>query len=445
MHLAVKHARTRALRVYLWRKRNISRLKQPQHFLMNKPFDVIIIGGGAAGMMCAWQAGLRGKRVAVLERSKKIGRKILMSGGGRCNFTNLYVEPENFICANPHFVKSALSQYTAWDFIGSVIEHNIAYHERDHGQLFCDDKAKDIVNMLVSECESVSVDVVMQCEIVSVISLDDATIADKKATTHNDTTARFILTTNKGEFRSTSVVVATGGLSIPNMHPTPFGYELARQFGLAVMPIRASLVPYTFTGALKEMFARLAGNAIPVVVKAGKQSFREAILFTHRGLSGPVVLQISNYWQPSDPITIDLLPDVSVTDILMTAKQTLPKSLARTVLAQSLPKNLVLEFEQMWWSDNKSLGIGDWPDAKIAQLGQRFNDWNIVPSGTEGYRTAEVTLGGVDTDELSSKTMQAKKQPGLYFIGEVVDVTGHLGGFNFQWAWSSAYACAQSV
>lgn len=412
---------------------------------MSKPFDVIVIGGGAAGMMCAWQAGLRGKRVAVLESSKKIGRKILMSGGGRCNFTNLYVEPDNFICANPHFVKSALSQYTAWDFIGSVIEHNIAYHERDHGQLFCDDKAKDIVKMLVSECESVSVKVVMQCEIVSVISLDDATIADDKATTHKDTTARFTLTTNKGEFRSASVVVATGGLSIPNMQPTPFGYELARQFGLAVMPIRASLVPYTFTGALKEMFARLAGNAIPAVVKAGKQSFREAILFTHRGLSGPVVLQISNYWQPSDPISIDLLPDVSVTDLLMDAKQTLPKSLARTVLTQSLPKNLVLEFEQMWWSENKSLGIGDWPDAKIVQLGQRFNDWTIVPSGTEGYRTAEVTLGGVDTDELSSKTMQAKKQPGLYFIGEVVDVTGHLGGFNFQWAWSSAYACAQSV
>jgi len=240
-------------------------------------------------------------------------------------------------------------------------------------------------------------------------------------------------------------VVATGGLSIPHMQPTPFGYELAQQFGLAVKPIRASLVPYTFTGALKEMFARLAGNAIPTLVKTGKHHFREALLFTHRGLSGPVVLQISNYWQPSNAITIDLVTDQSVSARLMDAKQSNPKSLVRTVLAQLLPKNLVLEFEQLWWSELKERGVGDWPNAKIEALGDQFNAWEIVPSGTEGYRTAEVTLGGVDTDELSSKTMQVKKQPGLYFIGEVVDVTGHLGGFNFQWAWSSAYACSQSV
>jgi len=376
---------------------------------MSKTYDAIVIGGGAAGMMCAWQAGLRGKRVVVLERSKKIGRKILMSGGGRCNFTNLYVEPDNFICANPHFVKSALSQYTAWDFIGSVIEHDIAYHERSHGQLFCDDKAKAIVNMLVSECSKVSVETVMQCDIEELNCVDDE---------------GYILNTNQGKYKAKAVVVATGGLSIPHMDPTPFGYEIARQFGLNVLPICASLVPYTFSGALKDMFGRLSGNAIPTRISVGKREFVEAMLFTHRGLSGPVVLQISNYWQPSDAISIDLLPDI---------------------LTQSLPKNVVLEFEQLWWPELKDRPLVDWPDAQIKTVGQQFNHWQIVPSGTEGYRTAEVTLGGVDTDELSSKTMEAKSQPGLYFIGEVVDVTGHLGGFNFQWAWSSAYACAQAL
>jgi len=253
---------------------------------MKKHYDAIIIGGGAAGLMCAWQAGLQGLRVVVLERSKKIGRKILMSGGGRCNFTNLYVEPENFICPNPHFVKSALSQYTAWDFIRSVEAHNIAYHERDHGQLFCDDKARDIVNMLHSECEQVGVEIVLQCSIERIDF-------DKQSNNYR-------LQTSRGNIDSKAVVMATGGLSIPHMDPTPFGYEVARQFGLDVLPVRASLVPYTFTGQLKDMFARLSGNAIPAVIQAGKTSFREALLFTHRGLSGPVVLQISNYWQPSE-------------------------------------------------------------------------------------------------------------------------------------------------
>ena len=229
------------------------------------------------------------------------------------------------------------------------------------------------------------------------------------------------------------------------MDPTPFGYDIARQFGLAVLPVRASLVPYTFTGQLKDMFARLSGNAIPAKIKAGKKSFHEALLFTHRGLSGPVVLQISNYWEPSDSIHIDLLPDTPLPDILLEAKRNQSKSLARTVIAQLLPKNVVLEFEKLWWSDNQERPLGDWPDAKIEQLGKLFHDWKIIPAGTEGYRTAEVTLGGVDTDEISSKTMEAHNQQGLYFIGEVVDVTGHLGGFNFQWAWSSAYACAQSL
>ncbi len=410
---------------------------------MNKNYDAIIIGGGAAGMMCAWQAGLRGKRVLVLERSKKIGRKILMSGGGRCNFTNLYVEPHHFICANPHFVKSALSQYTAWDFIASVVEHNIAYHERDHGQLFCDNKAKDIVGMLVKECEAVSVDVVFSCAVNKITCNRLEAAESKKHTEQID--KRFTITTDKGVFESASLVVATGGLSIPHMDPTPFGYEVARQFGLNVLPVRASLVPYTFSGALKEMFARLSGNAVLAEIRAGAQSFKEALLFTHRGLSGPVVLQISNYWQQSDAITIDLLPDSNVSHLLSDAKQAQPKALARTILAKALPKNVVLELEQLWWSERRAQVLADWPQSAIESVGAQFNNWEIVPAGTEGYRTAEVTLGGVDTDELSSKTMQSKKQPGLYFIGEVVDVTGHLGGFNFQWAWSSAYACAQSL
>jgi predicted Rossmann fold flavoprotein len=398
---------------------------------MKKHYDVIIIGGGAAGLMCAWQAGLLGQRVLVLEISKKIGRKILMSGGGRCNFTNLYVESDNFICPNPHFVKSALNQYTATDFISSVQAHGIAYHERDHGQLFCDGKAREIVDLLRSECDSVGVEIVMECSI-------DKIYFDVESKCYR-------LGTSLGPVASNAIVVATGGLCIPSMNPTPFGYEVARQFGLNVLPVRASLVPYTFTGQLKDMFARLSGNAIPTVIKAGKKSFQEALLFTHRGLSGPVVLQISNYWQESDAIHIDLLPEITMSDALQEAKRNQPKSLARTVIAQMLPKNVVLEFEKLWWPNFQDRPLADWPNAQIERVGNLFNGWEIVPAGTEGYRTAEVTLGGVDTDEISSKTMEAKHQQGLYFIGEVLDVTGHLGGFNFQWAWSSAYACAQSL
>ena len=378
--------------------------------------------------MCAWQAGLRGRKVLVLENSKKVGRKILMSGGGRCNFTNLDVTSDNFICANPHFVKSALNQYTNWDFIGKVIEHGIAYHERDHGQLFCDDKAKDIVNMLLAECESAGVTIMLQCDINSVNCND-----------------HYELKTNKGTFQTPSLVVATGGLSIPYMNPTPFGYELARQFGLNVLPLRASLVPYTFSGPLKEMFTRLAGNAVPAGITTGGRTFYEALLFTHRGLSGPVVLQISNYWQQSDSVSINLIPEESMSEWLLAAKTSHGKSLVRTLIGQYLPKNVVLEFETLWWAENKDKPIGDWSNQQLQRLGRAFNDWEVVPSGTEGYRTAEVTLGGVDTDGLSSKTMEARNQPGLFFIGEVVDVTGHLGGFNFQWAWSSGYACAQAL
>ena len=398
---------------------------------MKKHYDAIIIGGGAAGLMCAWQAGLLGLQVVVLERSKKIGRKILMSGGGRCNFTNLYVEPDNFLCANPHFVKSALSQYTAWDFIGSVQSHGIAYHEKAHGQLFCDGKAREIVDLLKSECDSVNVDIVLQCDISGV--------------DFQSASGQYHVQSSRGDITANAVVVATGGLSIPHMDPTPFGYELARQYGLDVLPVRASLVPYTFTGQLKDMFARLSGVAIPTVIRAGNTSFQEGTLFTHRGLSGPAVLQISNYWQPSDAILVDLLPDINVTDTLLSAKQQQPKSLARTIITQLLPKNVTLEFEKLWWPEQQDKPIADWTNVQIERVGNLFNRWEIIPSGTEGYRTAEVTLGGVDTNGISSKTMEAKQQPSLYFIGEVVDVTGQLGGYNFQWAWSSGFACAQAL
>lgn len=396
---------------------------------MSDHYDAIIIGGGAAGLMTAWQAALRGKKVRVLERSNKAGRKILMSGGGRCNFTNLHVTPDNFICSNPHFVKSALQRYNAWDFIGKVIEHGIPYHERKHGQLFCDNKAKDILNMLLDECAQAGAQVGTKCEI-SEIEFNNQ---------------QFFLETTLGKMTGDSLVVATGGLSIPSMGTTPFGYEIARQFGMQVLPLRASLVPYTFSGELKELFARLSGNAVDATINFGRTEFEEALLFTHRGLSGPVVLQISNYWEPGQAITVNLLPQTDAEQYLLTAKKQNPKSLIRTTLSQLLPKNLVLELEKLWWGDIKESSLADCSNSQLQSIASKLNSWEIVPAGTEGYKTAEVTLGGVHTDGLSSKTMESTTQPGLYFVGEVVDVTGHLGGFNFQWAWASGFACGQSI
>ena len=397
---------------------------------MTTHYDAIVLGGGAAGLMTAWQAGLRGKRMRVLERSNKAGRKILMSGGGRCNFTNLYVSEENFICSNPHFAKSALRRYTAWDFIGKVIEHEVPYHERRHGQLFCDNKARDILNLLLDECASVGAEISTNCEIRSVEYTDEQL---------------YRVTTSQGVMMTPSLVVATGGLSIPSMGTTPFGYEIAKQFGMRVLPLRASLVPYTFDGKLKEMFSRLSGNAIDTEIRFGKTSFTEALLFTHRGLSGPVVLQISNYWVPGQSVTVDLLPAEDTGSLLIEAKNGKPRSLVRTVLQQKLPKNLVLELESLWWPTLREKPLADFTDAQLTEIGKQLNNWELVPAGTEGYKTAEVTLGGVHTDDLSSKTMESKTQPGLYFVGEVVDVTGHLGGFNFQWAWSSGFACGESI
>ena len=396
--------------------------------MTEKNYDVIIIGGGASGLMCAITAGQRGRRVLVIERSKKPGRKILMSGGGRCNFTNLNMGSEYFLSQNPHFCKSALSRYTQWDFISLVEKHAIPYHERDHGQLFCDDSAKDILSMLFKECNQVGVDILPLCEVTNI--------------TFND---QYHLKTTNGQFSSESLVIASGGLSIPRMGSTGFGYQIADQFEHSIVPKAAGLVPFTFTDPLLSIFARMSGIAIPVNVTAGDHSFKENILFTHRGLSGPVILQASNYWRSGETISINLLPDQDAESLLKTFKQSQPKSLLRTMLNQHLPKSLVSELEQLWWTESSEKKLADFSDQLLIEIAQKINNWKLKPSGTEGYRTAEVTLGGVDTNELSSKTMESNKQPGLYLIGEVVDVTGHLGGYNFQWAWASGYAAGLSV
>jgi len=388
--------------------------------------DVIIIGGGAAGLMCAITAGQRGRNVIVLEGSNKIGKKILMSGGGRCNFTNLHTEPSRFLSENVHFCKSALSRYTQWDFISLVEKHGIGYHEKTLGQLFCDDSSKDIVAMLISECEQAKVKILTQC-------------ADIKASGNDG----YKVTCSKGSFSCASLVIATGGLSIPRMGASDFGYRLARQFSLRVLETSAGLVPFTLTGTLHDLCNRLSGVSCRATVTAANTCFTEDILFTHRGLSGPAMLQASSYWSPGEDIEVNLLPDVEVADLLLTAKRSRPKSSLRALLAEHLPKALVKELQKLLWPEQQDLGLTDFTDEQLRGIAENLQSWSIKPAATEGYRTAEVTMGGVDTEELSSKTMECKQHPGLYFIGEVVDVTGHLGGFNFQWAWSSGQAAGQ--
>jgi len=390
--------------------------------------DVVVLGGGAAGLMCAIVAGKRGRHVIVLEGSNRVGKKILMSGGGRCNFTNLHCDPSCFISRNSRFCVSALSRYTQWDFIAMVEKHNIAYHEKMAGQLFCDHSSKEIVTMLLDECESAGVQIETQCDIESI---------------RHD--GRFRLSSNRGDFDAESLVVATGGLSIPKMGATGLGYEIARQFGHTVLDTTAALVPLTFTGATHEMTGRLAGVSINATVATSSGSFRGDILFTHRGLSGPAILQLSSFWSPGQDIHIDLLPEEEATGFLLRAKKSQPKSLLRTALGELLPRALVGELQELFFPE-----LADTPMAEISadalqKIGQQLSDWTLKPAGTEGYRTAEVTLGGVDTRELSSKTMESSLQPGLFFVGEVVDVTGQLGGFNFQWAWSSGHAAGEVV
>jgi predicted Rossmann fold flavoprotein len=389
-------------------------------------FDVIILGGGAAGLMCAIAAGQRGRRVVVLEGANKVGKKILMSGGGRCNFTNLHSEPSRFLSANPHFCISALSRYTQWDFIALVEKHGIAYHEKTLGQLFCDDSAKQILAALLAECAQAGAVIQTHCEINTV-----------------NHAQHYVVDSNQGVFSGESLVIATGGLSIPKMGATDFGYRLARQFGLNVLPTRAGLVPFTFSGALDQMAERLSGVSLPVTMGTGEVSFSESVLFTHRGLSGPAALQVSSYWTPGTDIWLDLLPGQDAAHWLITRKTAKPKLLLRTLLSDLLPRALVLELETQLWPAFAEKPLTEIANDQLQALGQTLNRWVLKPASTEGYRTAEVTLGGIDTNELSSKTMESKRQPGLYCIGEVVDVTGHLGGFNFQWAWASAQAAGQ--
>ena len=400
-------------------------------------FDVIVIGGGAAGLMCAITAAKRGRSVLVIDASNKVGKKILMSGGGRCNFTNMEVTPDNYICANRHFVKSALTRYSNWDFIAMVLEYGIPYHERKHGQLFCDDSAKDILNMLLVECDKAGVRVNTHCDTSKVM-------APSTAKPH------YTLSTNQGELRSQSLVIATGSLSIPTMGASGFGHDVADQFGLKVLPLRAGLVPFTFSDHVKGISERLSGLALDGTLSCidgngQERSFSEAILFTHRGLSGPAVLQLSNYWQPGSAVHFDMVPSLDMSEWLLAQKQSSPKSLLRTLVGQQLSKGLVTELQTLFWPEQQHKPVAEITDAVLKTVGEQINGWQLKPSGTEGYRTAEVTLGGVDTDEISSKTLEAKKQPGLFFIGEVLDVSGHLGGFNFQWAWSSGFAAGQYV
>jgi len=393
-----------------------------------KTADVIVIGGGGAGLLCAITAGQRGRRVVVLEGSNRIGKKILMSGGGRCNFTNLHCEPSRFISRNPQFCISALSRYTQWDFIALVEKHGIPYHEKTLGQLFCDHTSKDIVAMLQAECDDAGVEIATDCDIGSA-RFDD----------------RFTVATNQGHFDAGSLVVASGGLSIPKMGASGFGYQLARQFGHTVHETRAALVPFTLSGALHDVSGRLSGVSTTVSVSTGDASFTEDILFTHRGLSGPVILQISSYWSSGEAIVVDLLPGCDAGDFLLDAKRSRPKSLLRTVLSNKLPRALVGELEALLWPSFADVPLNEIGDKALTSIARALSHWALKPAGTEGYRTAEVTLGGVDTTELSSRTLESSRQPGLYFIGEVVDVTGHLGGFNFQWAWSSGWAAGQVV
>ncbi len=404
-------------------------------------FDVIIIGAGAAGLMCAIEAGKRGRKVVIIDHANKVGKKIIMSGGGRCNFTNYNIEPNKFISHNRHFCKSALSRYTQWDFIALVQKHKIAYHEKAHGQLFCDDKSKQIVDMLLAECNLYKVQIFLDTDVNVVKQVDN----------------KFTIETSRGQFISKSLVIATGGLSIPTMGATGFGYNIAKQFGIKVYPTRASLVPVTLQPNDLQIYSQLSGVACPVKISSPHKSFDEDFLFTHRGLSGPAVLQISNYWQPGEVLKINISPKIDADlintdkDYINNLKNQFGAVSVKNFLLEflNLPKRIILVFLNKYINQHNSFD----PDKKLQDLSNKilldllnnFVNWQIKPNATEGYRTAEVTLGGVDCDEVSSKTMEANKIKGLYFIGECLDVTGWLGGYNFQWAWSSGYTAGQFV
>jgi predicted Rossmann fold flavoprotein len=388
---------------------------------MADQFDAIVLGAGAAGLMCAIEAGKRGRRVLVLERAEQVGKKILISGGGRCNFTNLHCRPENFISANPHFAKSALARYTPADFIALVEKHGIAYHEKHQGQLFCDGSARQIVALLEEECKQAGVRIIVNADARQVGKADEFTVL-----------------TGDAEFHAPALVVATGGLSIPKIGATALGYELARQFGLKIEECRPALVPLTFNSELRRGYCDLAGVSAEVIAACDSQEFRDKMLITHRGLSGPAILQISSYWAKPAAITIDLAPEREWTAPLLQSNSRRDVTAAKVAFRSVLPQRLADRWIELHTPK-------DWTNHSLAELESRSHHWQVVPGGTEGYEKAEVTEGGVHTDELSARTMEARKVPGLYFVGEVVDVTGHLGGFNFQWAWASGFCAGQAL
>ena len=392
---------------------------------------LLIIGAGAAGLMCAIQAGQRGRKVQLIDHANRVGKKILMSGGGRCNFTNLYCQPENFLSNNKNFCKSALSRYTPNDFIELVNKHGIPYHEKKLGQLFCDNKAKDILNMLLVECRDANVNIHTHCDIEKIEA----------------STSGFKIKTSLGNIHCQSLVIATGGLSIPTMGASGFGYQVAQQFSLEIIPTRAGLVPFTLNEPMREQLNILSGNSIPVSATCNDTNFNENLLFTHRGLSGPAMLQISSYWHPGEQLEINLAPTLDLWTFLKEKKSSRSKATIKTILTELMSKNISHTLLNLWFqrTDKIEQSINQLSDQILKDIAQQFHHWIIKPNGTEGYRTAEVTLGGINCNELSSKTMQANKVNGLYFIGEVVDVTGHLGGFNFQWAWASGHAAGQYV
>ncbi|WP_114800384.1 NAD(P)/FAD-dependent oxidoreductase [Moraxella canis] len=402
---------------------------------MSISVDTLIIGAGASGLFCAFNAAAYGKSVLVIDHANKAGKKILMSGGGRCNFINRQVEPRHFISQNPHFVKSALSKYQPEDFIALVDRHQVAYQEREYGQLFCKHSAKDILAMLLNECRTAGVQIRLDTAVERICANDAGFMVSTKHK-RNDLAITI---------QASSLVIATGGLSIPTLGASGFGYQVATQFGHQIIPTRAGLVPFTFTDKTGEMIKSLAGLSLDVVAYNDKASFALPMLFTHRGLSGPAMLQLSNYWQLGEHITIDLLPHQDMIQYLLDAKRAHPKQLIRTALTPLLPKKLITALEALLWQAYQDTELANLKDDIIRHIGAQLNAWTLKPSGTEGYRVAEVTLGGVDTREVSGKTMESRLQPNLYFIGEVLDVTGWLGGYNFAWAWASAYACAESI
>ena len=390
-----------------------------------KGFDVVVIGGGAAGLFCAQTAGERGRSVLVLDSSNKVGKKILMSGGGGCNFTNLDIRPENYLSNNPHFCISALNRYNQWQFIDLVERHNIPYHEKNHGELFCDNSSKDILKMLLDECAVANVNIRTKSIISQIKPAEEGgfhlSLADQK-------------------IHCQSLVVASGGLSIPTLGASGFGYDIAEQFGLGLLPRSAGLVPFTFSDWVKDISETNSGLSIDVEMSVNGVSFRENLLFTHRGISGPAALQLSSYWEPGQAISINLLPDQDALSLLLGYKESNPKSLLRNLIAPLLSKGFTQSLQSRYWPQYAETPIAEIANSKLENLASHLSNWKLKPSGTEGYRTAEVTLCGVNTDNVSSKTMECKSQPGLYFVGEVLDVTGHLGGYNFQWAWASGYA-----